>query len=536
MIDRRSNVIFALVALVVAFTITRGLVNAPGYTDAYYHFNAAVRIAQGDGFTDAYLWTYFGAPSTLPESGGAPSHVYWMPMTSILGALGMRILNSVGEYGAAQIPFTLMYAGVGCVGFWLGHKLGGRERHAWLAGLLTLFSSFYTRFWGATDTFAPYALFGALFLVMMGLATESVGTRHAAFLQRRQFILWCLSGALAGLAHLTRADGVLLLLVGYVVILWGIWNDHKWTERISSIAVTTLAYLLLMLPWFVRNLNAVGTPLPLGGAQAVWFTQYDDLFNYPAEALPQSLFSLGLSGVVGTRWEAFAGPQGLFSGNLGTFVAVEGLVIMTPLMLVGLWLRRKSGFLRPFWVYALGLHVVMTLIFPFPGYRGGLLHSAAALVPFWAALGIVGLDDVVDWIARRRRHWNAAVAKWIFSSSLVALALFLSLSIGLRSQVAPADTIPTLYAELLSRLPDNARVMINDPAQLYFYTGMGGVVTPNADPRVIQEIAQRYHVDYLLLEAGGIPGKLLPALDNPPSFLTPLEFDQPNVRLYGIAH
>jgi hypothetical protein len=41
-------------------------------------------------------------------------------------------------------------------------------------------------------------------------------------------------------------------------------------------------------------------------------------------------------------------------------------------------------------------------------------------------------------------------------------------------------------------------------------------------------------VDYLLLEMGGIPGKLMSLLESPPSFLIPLEFDHPGARLYGI--
>jgi hypothetical protein len=296
----------------------------------------------------------------------------------------------------------------------------------------------------------------------------------------------------------------------------------------------TLAYFLVMLPWFVRNMNVVGSPLPVGGIQGMWFTEYDELFNYPPDTTVQSLFSLGVGGVLRTRWEAFAGPQGLFAGNLGTFIAVEGMVILTPLMLIGLWQRRKWAFLRPFWLYALGLHLVMTLVFPFPGYRGGLLHSAAALVPWWMALGVAGLDDVVDWIAQRRPHWNSGVAKWVFSAALVALSVFFTLSIGLRSRVLPADQIPAFYSELEARLPDDARVMINDPAGLYFFTGMGGVVTPNTNPDLIQEIAGRYDVDYLLLEVGGIPRNLLPILENPPSFLTALEINDPNARLYAI--
>jgi hypothetical protein len=536
MMNRRSFVIFALVAVIGSFAITRGLVGAPGYTDAYYHFNAAVRLAQGQGFTETYLWTYIGAPETLLENGIAPSHLYWMPMTSVLAALGMQILNAPGDYGAAQIPFTLMVALTACIGYWLGRKIGGTDRHAWIAGLLTLFSGFFARFWGTIDTFAPYTLFGALCLVVMGIAADHVGAKRASPLQRHFFVWWILAGALAGLAHLTRADGLLLLLVGYIVLFWAGWKDRIWRHALVYMALMTVAYLVVMLPWFARILAELGTPLPLGGAQAAWFTQYDDLFSYPAEASPQSLFSLGLGGVLRTRWEAFAGPQGLFAGNLGTFVAVEGMVVMTPLMLIGLWRCRHWDFLRPFWLYALGLHLVMTLVFPFPGYRGGLLHSAVALVPFWAALGVAGLDDVVDWIAHRRQHWNVGQAKWVFSSALLALGIFLSLSVGLRSRVVPSDTIPGLYAELLARLPDDTRMMINDPAMLYYYTGMGGVATPNSDPDLIQEIARRYHVDYLLLEEGGIPGKLLPALENPPSFLTPLEFNYGSARLYGIRH
>ena len=522
--------IFSLFALITAFGLTRGLVGAPNYTDAYYHFNAAVRLAEGQGLTEPYLWSYIGAPETLPESGVTPSHLYWMPMTSLLAAGSMRLFDAPGDYDAAQVPMTLLFFGTACVGYWLGKQIGGGERHAWVAGLLTLFSGFFTRFWGMTDTFAPYALFGSLCLVMMG---KGVGGTNGSPLQQRRYVYWAAAGGLAGLAHLTRADGLLLLLVGYLVIFWGVWQRRQWQRRLYAAVQLTAAYLLVMLPWFVRNLNAIGSPLPLGGMQSAWFTRYDDLFSYPAQATPQTLLSLGLGGVLRTRWEAFAGPAGLFSGNQGTFVAVEGMIIMTPLMLVGLWRRRRQAFLRPFWLYALGLHLVMTLVFPYPGYRGGLLHSAAALVPWWAALGIAGLDDVVDWVARRRR-WSPAVAKWVFSAALVGVGVFLSLSIGLRARVVPSAEIPALYAELQSRLPADARIIVNDPAALYYYTGMGGAVTPNADPSIIADLARRYRVDYLVLEPGGIPGQLLPAYDNPPSFLTQLEFSDPNVRLYAI--
>ena len=169
---------------------------------------------------------------------------------------------------------------------------------------------------------------------------------------------------------------------------------------VVSLAALVVGYLLVMLPYFARNLREIGTPLPLGGTQAIWFREYNDIFNYPPDSSPATLFADGLDAFVSSRREALV-------NNIGTFVAVEGLVVMTPLMLIGLWRRRRDPFLLPFGLYALGLHLAMTFVFPFPGYRGGLLHSAAALIPFWAALGVAGLDDVVDWVARRRRRWNA---------------------------------------------------------------------------------------------------------------------------------
>ncbi|HEX2907648.1 MAG TPA: hypothetical protein VHO69_12340 [Phototrophicaceae bacterium] len=542
-ISRRERLLFAAIAVFGALIITRGLVVAPNFTDAYYHLNAANRLVSGQGLTDPYLWTYIGAPERLP----APSHLYWMPLTSLSAAFGMWLLNAPGNYAAAQWPFALMFAATVYAGFWLGARLGGTRRHAWTAGLLTLFSGYFTRFWGAIDTFAPYAAIGSWCLVWLSLALTAIGDANG----RKKFQVYgygALAGAFAGLAHLTRADGVLLLLVGWAAVLWPFYRDaQKRTQYIVSLrgrlvaaGVMTLAYLVIMTPWFLRNLNAIGSPLPLGGTQAIWFTEYNDLFNYPPESSPATFFADGLGNLWRTRWEALFGGGGLLAGNVGTFIAVEGLIVLTPLMLVGLWQRRREIFLRGFWLYALGVHLAMTLVFPYPGYRGGLFHSAAALVPWWAALGVVGLDGVVDWVVRRRRHWNARTAKGLFSAALVLMTAYVSLTSALGNRTLSQAT-PSLYVELQQTLPAGARVMINDPAQLYYYTGFGGTVLPNALPEILPDIARRYRVDYLLLEDVTEDGRALAAppplwsiLRDPPDFLTPIPLNKQGVRLYAI--
>jgi hypothetical protein len=210
-------------------------------------------------------------------------------------------------------------------------------------------------------------------------------------------------------------------------------------------------------------------------------------------------------------------------------------------MLIGLWNRRRMGFLRGFWLYALGLHLAMTFVFPFPGYRGGLFHSAAALVPWWAALGVSGLDDTVQWMAKRRRTWKPRAAKQVFSVALVLLALVFSVNIALNGRVGRG--VPPLYQQLAQSLPSDARLMVNDPAALYYFTGLSGMVLPNEPPDALPAMARRFHITHLLIEfqeteqgrAFAVPSPLIFDLDAPPNFLIPVDFPAQNARLYVFA-
>ncbi|RMG90225.1 MAG: hypothetical protein D6712_00230 [Chloroflexi bacterium] len=504
----RSGLLFTVIALIVAFVLTLGVIQRPGYTDAFYHFNAAQRLVNGQGLTDAYLWNYIGLPETLPS----PSHLYWMPLTSLISAAGMWLFNAPNAYWAAQVPLALLLAATAGLGYQLGWRLGQTRRHAWLAGLITLTGGFFARFWGATDTFAPYAFIGAACLLLLGIAQE----------RRTSLKYWLLAGVLAGLGHLTRNDGLLLLLIGWLVIFWP-WERWTWRSRFLPFIIFTLGYFLIMTPWFLRMISVNGAPLPVGGMQSIWFTSYDDLFSYPPIVTSDEFFAEGISLLLSSRWEAF-------TNNLGTFIAVEGFVVMAPLMLIGLWRRRNEPFLRAFTLYMLALHVAMTFVFAYPGYRGGLFHAAAALLPWWAALGIVGLDDVIAIVAKRRRHWHIPTAQRVFSFGLLLIVFALSWLAVSNGRVVD-NGVPALYAEIDVALPPDARLMINDPAQFYYFTGREGVTLPNETPDAILEIARRYQVDYVLLEEGGIPLPL--QFETPPDFLELIaEYD--GAKLYAI--
>lgn len=468
--QRRDYILIGGLALLVVILLASAI-RQPGYTDAYYYFNAGQRLAEGDGLTDPYLWTYINAPDHLP----GPSHTYWMPLQSLVAAASMFFGGAT--FGAAQVPSVLCLVGLVLLTFWLGGYLGHTRRHAWVAGLLVLFSGFFTPFWTTTDTFALYGLVGAGALIAIGLGRALKNWRWYA-----------LGGAFCALAHLTRADGILLLVVLLVVAFWPPFN---WRSSITAAAVGLAAYLVVMLPWFVRNTAEIGTPLPLGGAQAIWLRGYDELVNYPPGANASDFLKWGLDHILQSRWEAL-------KNNFGTFVAVETWIVLSPFVLIGLWKRRNMPFLLGVILYALGLHFVMTFIFAYPGYRGGLFHSSSALLPFWAILGVLGLDDAINWMVKRRR-WEKAQAQMVFNSALIVLAVVLSLSMFLRRSTDWNDT-GTFYETLATDLTPDAVLMINDPAALYYHTQLAGVVIPNAEPDVVPEIAAQYGVTHLVLD------------------------------------
>lgn len=533
MLRSRSFRLFALLSLLISAGIVYYFNEQPGFTDAFYHYNAAARIAAGDGFVDDYLWTFIGAPDTLP----APSHLYWMPGTSLIAAAGMKLFGST--YAAAQIGLILALWGAALMAHYVGLRIGRQPRHAWAAGLMLLFGGFYMRFWGAADTFAPYAFFGAMTLLCMGIAAEKTQPPPS-------YPGWFFSGIFAAFGHLIRNDGLLLVAIGlWIIILTPVSlppeKQKKLNttslQRIRLIVVFLAGYIIVMLPWFVRNLNTLGAILPAGGTQALWYTEYNDLFNYPPDASPQTFFANGVGLFLNSRWQAFFHPDG---GALWTFIAVEGVIALTPFILLGAWQRRKMPFLQGTLWFAVGIHLAFPLLFPFPGMRGGLFHAAAALMPWWMALAVVGLDDAVNWMAKRRRHWRANSAKWIFTTAMVLLVMMLSITTALPRRVT--NHTPVLYSALDAVLPPKARVMINDPAQLYYFTGRGGITFPNETPEIIPELAQKYEIGYLLLEITqdnllAVPTPFRFAPDNPPSFLQEIpqsEYNLPSTRLYRI--
>lgn len=452
----------------------------PNYMDDAYYYVNAINLAQGRGFVEDFVWNYLDQPDRPPQ----PSHLYWMPLTSILSASSMIIFGH--RYRAAQFPLIGLAALLAPMAYFVALTLSNRRRLGWLAGWLMIFSGFYLPYWTTTDNFTPFAMFGAAALFFVGYSlNNAVGTKQPLF--------WpmLLAGLSAGLAHLTRADGGLILLS---IALFITVRHRRSAGRILLILM--LGYILIMAPWFVRNWQVIGRPLSTTGTQTIWLTHYDDLFSYGKTLSPNLFFAQGTEVIIDQKLWAL-------STNFQRVLAEWFMIFLLPLALIGVWKLRHHPLMQLSGLYAMLLFIAMTFIFTFPGVRGGLFHSAGALLPFIYGASVVGFETLIDWLAARRRGWNAALAKQVFGVGLISLAAIVSSFAYFQKIQTWNNSHPTypLIVEWLGLQGGQAMVMVSNPPMYRQYDGGLSLVIPNEDIETTFQVMQTYQATYLILEA-----------------------------------
>lgn len=448
--------------------------------DASYYVDGALSLYDGRGFNDPFIWNYLDDPAGIPH----PSHLYWMPMSSILAYLSFLVFGP--SYRAAQAPFVLLSSLLPAVSYLVAYDVAGRRRHAVVAALLTIFSGFYMRYWVTPDNFAPFAVAGALCLWACGRG-----------LRDGRLGWFALAGLCAGLGHLSRADGVLLAVAAGLAGIVQVARDRaKLRRALFWYAVLVGAYLLVMGPWFVRNWLAIGRPLSTAGMQTVWLTDYDDLFSYGKVLNLQTYLSWGWSNILRSKL------RGLWL-NLQTVLFVGWMVFLAAFGLLGAWRLRRRVEFRPALLYLVILYLALSLVFTFAGWRGGMLHSTVALLPTLFAAAMEGLDAAVAWAARRRPTWRPREAQQVFAGAFVLFAVVLSVVLYARELPGAAQAHPYARAAawLDAHASPQARAMVNDPATFYYHGRRECVAIPNAGQDTVLQVMRRYGIEYLVLDA-----------------------------------
>jgi 4-amino-4-deoxy-L-arabinose transferase-like glycosyltransferase len=477
--ERRDLLVLFAVSLMVRLVVA-AFIGRAGYMDPAYYAAGAVNLAEGGGLDEPFIWNYLGDPAGVPH----PGFLYWMPLPSLLAAPFAALFP--GSFLALQLPFALLSALFSLVGYVVAWEVTGVRRRAWLAGLLVLFSGFFFPHWTLPETFAPFALFGGLALWLAGRSSPLGG-----------WLVSLLVGSLVGLAHLTRADGILLLPVVLLasLVLRSRITHHVLRFAVGHIFLVMLGYVLVMAPWFLRNVAVVGAPLSSAGVRTLWLTSYDDLYCYGCDLSPQSYIHWGW----GNIWRSKL--LGV-SVNFQRFLGEDCLIFLLPLVPIGFYrLRRHPSFTFSL-IYLLLVYLLHSLAFTYPGFQGGFFHASAPALPFLYTAAAEGLDATVDWVGRRRR-WSLRQARMIFAVAVIVGAAALSIYVAegkLRSWRGVDRVYEQIGHWLDERGDEEGVVMVNNPPSFWYYTHRMAVVVPNGDVETLLEAADRYGVNYLVLD------------------------------------
>ncbi|HJS29490.1 MAG TPA: hypothetical protein VJ768_07700, partial [Anaerolineales bacterium] len=265
-----------------------------------------------------------------------------------------------------------------------------------------------------------------------------------------------------------------------------------------------------------------------GGLRTLWLTDYNELFIYPADVLSyQHLAEAGLMEIVRVR-------LGALGSNFVHTIVVQGQIILLPLAALGLWKYRRDLRVQVGVLVWIATFLAMSLAFPFPGVRGGLFHSGAAIQPLiWGAVP-VGLDRLIDF-GSRYRGWKPAQALPIFQAGILVL-LLLTTFVVFQDRMFGDEANPTgwdgpfrRYQAVEEWLRENGAdphdpVLVNNPAGFFITSNRPAFVIPDAGLGVALAVAEEYGAEFLILESNH-PHALAGL------YITPT--DQPGIRFLG---
>jgi len=477
---------------------------SPGYMDAEYYYSGGIQLARGQGFSEDIIWNYLDDPTGLPHA----SHGYWMPLVSILAAAGMALLGKI-DYSSGRLFFVFIATLIPPLTAKLAWRLHQRKDLALISGFLALFPAFYLPYLPTTDVFGCFMVLGGCFFLIL-ITIEQSQINDLSHLSLYSFFL----GFLAGLMHLGRAEGLLWLLLGLAGIALIVLDakPRRVYRRILSAGLACLAgYLIVMGPWYWRNLAVFGAPLSPGGERALWIREYDELFAFPASQLTfRRWLQSGLGPILNARlWSA--------GQNLQSALAVQGSIFLAPLICLGFWKLRKLAVIRIAVVGWLLTFLAMTFVFPFQGARGGFFHSSAAFQPVLWAAAPLGLESLIAW-GVRKRNWHAREALGVFGAGLIGLAMLLTILTtrerlfsaegGRGSWNSNHERTEKLEQNLLKLdIPLDGVVMVNNPPGYFAASGRPAISIPFSDLQGVCMAAERYHARVLLLGIDQIPGE-----------------------------
>lgn len=477
----RNLILICLLALGVRLALGVAFVRYPAIADSNHYYNMGVRLVEGQGFTIDYIWQYNRPPEAVvhPED-------HWMPLAAVLAAIPMGALGI--STGASLVLFVLIGSLLPLIAYWGARQLKLQESSAYYAALAAALMPELVLNSLRTDTTVPTALFVCLSLLLLNEGLWRGGWWHFA-----------VSGAMVGLAYLTRNDGLLLIpmlaavLIAYVLVRRG---RAKVPLHWRGVVVWAAAMLLVMTPWLIRNWQEFGA---FGSAETddmFFFTDHNDHYAYGRHfTLDTMLAAQTPAQIIGKR---------LFEMAAGIKVMITGLGEVIAVGLVGgvayLWMKRREDPKRmlaalPVIVLLVGAFVAYTVFIPYKAQAGSFKKAFLMTAPLLIPVAALAIEQAIPHL-----RWRYGV----MGLSLVILAAF-AFDLVRLDNAGAAAYYPRIQAaaEQAETMPDTNGdgqiiLMTQDPYALS-YAGISSLMFPFENLDTTYEIARRYGVDYLLM-------------------------------------
>lgn len=499
----KRDFILLFIASLFVVLIIASLQPVPGYIDADYYYANGIQLVNGKGFTEPFIWNYLDNPQSIPH----PSNSYWYPLASIIAAAGMLVSGRDG-FLSARIFFILIAAAIPSVITALSFRLTENRLLSLLSGILAIFSGFYLPFIVTTDNYGILLLAGSLFFLLL-----------SRFSVQKSIMI----GIIAGMINLARGDGILWLPLAIIAVIMVSHRQYKQENRgilkkksIHAVLLVLLGYSIIMGWWMVRNILVFGAIFPPGAGYTLWMIKYNQIFSfYPWKNTLQTWLASGFQAIISTRllalWQ-----------NITTAFSAQGLVILSPFILIGAWKARKNVLVQVGVLGWIALLLAESVIFPLASVSGGFFHAGTAFQPLWYVLAPLGLERVVLSINKKwgRNGWfgNAVYI------TLIILVVFLSFYlVKIRVVDSGWNEGEYLYQKVDTFLDQHGAakgdiVLVRNPPAYFIMTGRPAIVVPYDDISTLLDVSEKFGARYVILEKIGTPVQLAGLYNQPDDY------------------
>ena len=469
----------------------------PAYPDSFYYVDVARSLAAGHGFNIDLIWIFPEVGGTIPADPTLPipSNAHWMPLASLVQLPSMAMLGT--NAWASALPFALIGSLAAPLTWAMARDARASEWVARGAGVLVAIPVLSVVYMVQPDNFSLYQ--------PLVLATLWMGARGLKGSPRS----FAAAGLLAGLATLSRNDGLLVLAALGIAFVWDRWRRRSipWSAAFACVAL----FILVMAPWWLRQLAVFGSLSPSTASGKVLFIR--DIGEWNSITTPatlQHLLGMGIGPLIATRLGGLVAAVTIYT------VLVAGFVL-APFMVIGGWARRRSLDFGPFFAYAGLLFAFSTLVSAVHVPGGTFIHSAVALAPHSYVLALEGIAVAVAWVAARRPAWNAQTATRAFTGAAVVFAVGVATIGSWFVHEVWADS-RTRFQQVAAALdaagaPMTDRVMSIDAAGTKYWTDRGGVVLVNDPLETIRDVVDAYDIRWVVLDRDDSVKPIAPIMD-----------------------